>query len=111
MDPTNLREDFVAEVEHLTTEIAAMLALYPAQAEVMRHLGDAARLRPETLGTLYRDGAIWGGSGSWATATRRFDLLDHLAIIQRTLAGAILTRLARIDRVIGIAPARAAKAR
>ena len=64
MDPTHLSEDFVAEVAQITDEIGTLLATYPAQAEIMRGLGDAARKRPETLGTLFRDGAIWGGSGS-----------------------------------------------
>jgi hypothetical protein len=64
MDPTDLGEDFVLEVEHLTNEIAALLSAHPAQAEVMRSLGEAARQRPETLGTLCRAGGIWGGSGS-----------------------------------------------
>lgn len=61
----------MAEVEQVTTEIVAMLAGCPAQAEVIRNLGDAARLRPEALGTLYRDGAIWGGSGSVADVELR----------------------------------------
>ena len=57
-------EQFRIEVEHLTSEIAALLSEYPAQADVTTRLGETARLHPNDLKAAYRDGAIWGGSGS-----------------------------------------------
>ena len=64
MSLSSLSEQFPIEVEHLTSEIAALLSEYPAQADVITRLGETARSHPDDLKTAYRDGAIWGGSGS-----------------------------------------------
>jgi hypothetical protein len=64
MSLSSLSEQFLIEVEHLTSEIAALLNENSAQADVITRLGETARLHSDDLKTAYRDGAIWGGSGS-----------------------------------------------
>jgi len=59
-----LSEQFSVEIEDLTSEIAALLREDPAQADVIIRLGETARSHPDDLEAAYRDGAIWGGSGS-----------------------------------------------
>ena len=55
---------FKGEIEQLTSEIVTLLRDHPYQANTMACLGESVRLRPNEIAAAYRDGAIWGGSGS-----------------------------------------------